>query len=103
LLALLHQWVGLANSDAIDNDNEPESQPWTDLGITRKTIRNEPGKWVYEFSAKRLPGFIPKESRRMLFEAGRSLRLLREASGGQHPLCAGGWGLDAKWSWGESR
>ena len=50
-----------------------------------------------------MPSFIPRESRRVLFEAGRSLRLLREASGGQHPLCSSSWRLRASWGWADTQ
>ena len=103
-LTLLHQWIGLADSSALDEDADPQSQPWSDLGITRSQLTtNEAGdaRWDYVFSARRMPNFVPTETRRTLFEAGRSLRLLRDASGGLHPLCSSEWGLQAKWIWGE--
>lgn len=87
-----------------DEDLDPASQPWSDLGISRTpTSRAENGdpRWTFEFSSKRMPAFIPKESRRELFEAGKSLRLLREASGNHHPLCATEWALEIGWGWGE--
>ncbi|KAK4689060.1 hypothetical protein P7C73_g1043, partial [Tremellales sp. Uapishka_1] len=103
-LTLLHQWIGLSSSlNPADDDVDPASQPWADLGITRKPLPPSEGelRWEYEFSSRKMPAFIPKEDRRMLFEAGRSLRLLREASGGEHPLCEGSWGLSSSWGWGE--
>jgi hypothetical protein len=101
-LKLLHAWIGLATNPAeITN----QDQPWSDLGITRiprqstgRTV-NEDELWDYEFSAKRMPAFIPKDVRRKLFEAGKSLRLLREANG-DHPLSASEWGLEGSWGWG---
>ncbi|WWD17370.1 hypothetical protein CI109_101811 [Kwoniella shandongensis] len=98
-LSLLHQWVGLIPSTQQDEDQDPTSQPWIDLGITRNALSDD--RWEYTFSSRKMPGFVPKEMRRTLFEAGRSLRLLREASGGLHPLCAGDWGMEAQWVWGE--
>jgi hypothetical protein len=107
LLHLLHQWVGLASSSTIDEDNDETSQPWSDLGITRSlsTIAGGRGqiRWEYTFSASKMPGFIPRPDRRTLFEAGKSLRLLREASEDQHPLCFGEWGLKSDWGWSEDR
>ncbi|ORY34063.1 Spc98 family-domain-containing protein [Naematelia encephala] len=102
LLDLLHQWVGLT---ATEDDADPESQPWADLGITRtKNKKSSDGeiKWEYTLSARRMPGFIPVESRRVLFEAGRSLRLLRDASASQHPLSSGSWGIVGTWDWGSN-
>ena len=100
----LHQWVGLAGSSSLDEDTNPNVQPWADLGISRTPLLAHDGmgvQWQYEFSAKKMPSFIPTECRRTLFEAGRSLRLLRDASGGQHPLCGCDWGIRVKWVWGE--
>lgn len=104
LLSLLHQWVGLAEASTADEDVDPDSQPWADLGITRSRIshnRQQGLMWDYTFSASKMPRFVPKSDRRILFEAGKSLRLLRDASEGQHPLCAGDWGLTGHWGWGE--
>ncbi|EIW70720.1 hypothetical protein TREMEDRAFT_28786 [Tremella mesenterica DSM 1558] len=98
LLILLHQWVGL--TDAVE-DLDHTSQPWADLGITRTATPGEESGWEYHFSSRKMPGFIPKDVRRKLFEAGRSLRILREASGGQHPLCSGNWEIKTEWSWGD--
>lgn len=102
LLTLLQQWVGLLDSDHIDHNDDPESQPWADLGITRSRRRRGDGasiSWDYDFSSRKMPSFVPRDQRRPIFEMGRSLRLLREASGGQHPLCSGGWGVDVAWGW----
>jgi len=103
LLALLHQWVGLSDTSPGDEVIDPEAQPWSDLGITRHTVSAiaQETRWEYTFSSSKMPGFIPKADRRTLFEAGRSLRLLREASGGRHPLCGGGWDLAGSWGLGE--
>jgi len=104
-MALLYAWLGLASSPA-DEDDDSTSQPWADLGVTRSSLPpsadGEP-RWTYDFSSKRMPGFVPKDLRKTLFQAGRSLRLLREASGGQHPLCASTWALKTGWGWGEDR
>ncbi|KAK8864332.1 hypothetical protein IAR55_001579 [Kwoniella newhampshirensis] len=97
-LCLIHQWVGLVPSTPQYEDQDPTSQPWADLGITRKTLPDD--RWEYSFSSRKMPAFIPKETRRTLFEAGRSLRLLRDASGGMHPLCSGDWGVESRWIWG---
>ena len=102
-MTLLNQWVGLSDATSIDESAELESQPWADLGITRTGQLTKDGigvVWQYDFTGKKMPEFIPKEARRTLFEAGRSLRLLKEASGGQHPLCRGRWGIEARWVWG---
>lgn len=104
-LALLQQWVGLADSARIDDDTDPQSQPWADLGITRTRLPAADGidvRWDYTFSARRMPAFVPRDARRTLFEAGRSLRALRDASGGLHPLCSTDWHLSANWGWGSS-
>ncbi|WVF71535.1 hypothetical protein IAT40_006343 [Kwoniella sp. CBS 6097] len=100
VLTLLNAWIGLGDSSTQDDDNEAASQPWTDLGITRQRLNTSEGGWDYTFSSKRMPGFIPREDARTLFEAGRSLRLLRDASAGGHPLCATDWGIEARWTWG---
>lgn len=105
LVALLHQWVGLSANSPADENVDPDAQPWSDLGITRHSMpmsKQEP-RWEYTFSSSKMPGFIPKADRRTLFEAGRSLRLLREASGGRHPLCGGGWEVAGSWAWGEEK
>ncbi|WVQ82146.1 hypothetical protein IAT38_004274 [Cryptococcus sp. DSM 104549] len=99
-LTVLHAWVGLSPGTSIEEDADPEAQPWADLGITRKLKSTGDDGWEYEFSAGRMPEFVPKDVRRTLFEAGRSLRLLREASGGGHPLCGDGWGVEPRWEWG---
>ena len=102
-LSLLHAWLGLSAAPA-DEDTDTESQPWLDLGVTRtpaSPAENGDARWTFDFNAKKMPAFIPRESRRALFEAGRSLRLLREASVGQHPLCMVGWELEAGWGWTE--
>ena len=101
-LSLLHAWLGLSPSSA-DEDLDEDSQPWADLGITRSKLpSSESGdlRWSYGFQSRRIPSYVPYDSRWSLFEAGRSLRLLREASGGQHPLCAGCWELKVGWGWG---
>ncbi|WVR07123.1 hypothetical protein IAU60_004164 [Kwoniella sp. DSM 27419] len=98
-IALLHAWIGLADSTIQDDDLDPSSQPWSDLGITRTLSRPMDDKWEFSFSSRRIPSFIPKEDRRTLFEAGKSLRLLRDASSGMHPLCAADWGIQSKWDW----
>ena len=100
ILHLLHQWLGVSDSRPLDESLDEESQPWTDLGITRRAVSSSQTGWEYEFSSRRMPGFVPKEHRRTLFEAGRSLRILREASEGQHPLCNSNWSLKAEWAWG---
>lgn len=102
-LDLLHQWIGLSDSSSKDEDEDPNSQPWADLGITRTQLPPAEGvdvRWDYTFSARRMPQFVPRDIRRALFEAGRSLRALREASGGLHPLCRSDWPLRASWGWG---
>ena len=89
-----------------DEELDSDSQPWVDLGVTRTAVRssNSAGPtWTYEFDPKKMPSFIPKESRGTLFEAGRSLRLLRDATDNGHPLCSGNWGLQSGWGWGEER
>jgi hypothetical protein len=104
LVTLLHQWVGLGERALADEDLDIDAQPWADLGITRKAIpavRNAELRWGYTFSPSKMPGFIPKSDRKSLFEAGNSLRLLKEASNGQHPLCGEDWGLQGTWGWGE--
>lgn len=101
-LKLLHAWVGLTDSPAEIAATSADDQPWADLGITRLPRRGAMTTellWDYEFSAKRMPAFVPKDVRRKLFEAGKSLRLLREANG-DHPLSSGGWGLEGSWGWG---
>lgn len=105
LLALMDQWVGLAEASAADEDTNPDAQPWSNLGITRHGS-TPPGsgkkqRWEYTFSASKMPNFVPKSDRHTLFEAGRSLRLLRDASDSQHPLCHGDWGVHGQWGWGE--
>lgn len=102
IIDLLHQWIGLADSSSKDEDEDPESQPWADLGITRTPLSsaNTETRWEYTFAARRMPQFVPRDVRRTLFEAGRSLRALREASGGLHPLCNADWPLRASWGWG---
>lgn len=104
LLHLLQQWIGLADSSSIDEDTDADSQPWSDLGITRLAIPDgsDGVRWEYSFSSRRMPGFIPRSDRHTLFEAGKSLRLLREATGGGHPLCFGEWGLKGDWGWDEN-
>ncbi|CAK9781582.1 unnamed protein product [Cutaneotrichosporon oleaginosum] len=100
---LLHQWIGLANDSRTEECEDPEAQPWADLGITRIPLPPVDGqdvRWDYTFSARRMPAFVPRNDRRTLFEAGRSLRALREASKGLHPLCSTDWPLRASWGWG---
>ncbi|WVW83821.1 hypothetical protein I302_105842 [Kwoniella bestiolae CBS 10118] len=98
-LNLLRAWIGLADSSTQDEDADPTSQPWLDLGITRRLTSS--GTWEYTFSSRKMPSFVPKSDRRTFFEAGKNLRLLREASDGSHPLCSGDWGLDHGFGWGE--
>ncbi|WWC89400.1 uncharacterized protein L201_004324 [Kwoniella dendrophila CBS 6074] len=97
-LSLLRAWVGLSGSSAQDDDLDPNSQPWLDLGIIRKATHS--GSLEYTFSSRKMPSFIPKSERRTLFEAGKNLRLLREASNGTHPLCSGDWGIEVSVRWG---
>ncbi|WVQ72409.1 hypothetical protein IAR50_001961 [Cryptococcus sp. DSM 104548] len=97
-MSTLHAWLGLLPSSE-DDDSSTDSQPWADLGITRIKV-NE--RWQYEFSSKSMPVFIPRDARRALFEAGRSLRILKEASDGQHPLCSTEkWDINIQWVWGD--
>ncbi|KAL7421665.1 hypothetical protein Q5752_003434 [Cryptotrichosporon argae] len=98
LFGLLHQWVGLADSSGIDADPDVEAQPWSDIGVTRE--KRDDGNWEYSFSTRAMPGFIPKDVKKQLLEAGKSLRALRDASDGQHPLCASTWPVKASWGWG---
>lgn len=102
-LELLHQWIGVADSSRADEDVRPESQPWQDLGITRSLLPANGVHWEYSFSPRRMPAFIPPDMRRTFFEAGRSLRALREASDGLHPLCWTDWPIKATWGWGEGK
>nr|XP_019010892.1 uncharacterized protein I206_04195 [Kwoniella pini CBS 10737]OCF49673.1 hypothetical protein I206_04195 [Kwoniella pini CBS 10737] len=97
-LKLLKAWVGLSDSSSQDEDTDPNSQPWSDLGIVRTTYR---GQWEYTFSSRRMPSFIPKDDRRTVFEAGKNLRLLKEATSGTHPLCSLQWDLDIGLIWGD--
>lgn len=103
ILILLQQWVGLVDADHIDNNDDPNIQPWADLGISRhshqKTDGTSPMIWEYEFSPGKMPSFVPRHQRRAIFEMGRSLRLLRQASEGRHPLCSGGWDVAVGWGW----
>ncbi|BEJ16034.1 hypothetical protein CspHIS471_0506390 [Cutaneotrichosporon sp. HIS471] len=102
-LDLLHQWIGLEDDSRTEECEDPEAQPWADLGITRKALPPADGydvRWEYTFSARRMPAFVPRDDRRTLFEAGRSLRALREASKGLHPLCSIDWPIRASWGWG---
>lgn len=102
-LSLLHAWLGLATSPA-DEDDDATSQPWADLGVTRTALPSSAegeARWAYDFASRKMPAFIPKDLRKTLFQAGRSLRLLREASGGQHPLCRSDGALQSGWGWGE--
>ncbi|GMK55327.1 hypothetical protein CspeluHIS016_0203830 [Cutaneotrichosporon spelunceum] len=104
-LDLLHQWIGLSDDSHVEKYEDPETQPWTDLGITRKPLPAADGydvRWEYTFSARRMPAFVPRDDRRTLFEAGRSLRMLREASKGLHPLCSTDWSIRASWGWGRA-
>ena len=104
-MELLYAWLGLASAPA-DEDDDPASQPWADVGVTRSPLSpsaDGDARWTYDFASRRMPGFIPKDLRKPLFQAGRSLRLLREASGSQHPLCASTWTLQTGWGWGEER
>ncbi|CAD6577663.1 MAG: hypothetical protein TREMPRED_002003 [Tremellales sp. Tagirdzhanova-0007] len=103
-ITLLNQWVGLSDSNFIDEGTKSESQPWADLGIARSgqsTQDGTDGVWEYHSTGKKMADFIPKEARARLFEAGRSQRLLKEASGGHHPLCRGSGGIEARWVWGD--
>ncbi|WVO16224.1 hypothetical protein L204_103895 [Cryptococcus depauperatus] len=94
---LLHSWLGL-ESLPDEEYADPTHQPWTDLGITRQLVG---GRYEYKFSSRLMPAFIPNEAKQILFEAGKSMRILDEASKGQHPLCDNDWGLETKWLWGE--
>ncbi|KIR25579.1 hypothetical protein I309_05513 [Cryptococcus deuterogattii LA55] len=96
-LSLLQSWLGFPGTD--EEDQSPGSQPWADLGISRKLVGDA---WEYEFSAGRMPGFIPKEARRILYEAGKGLRTLKVATHGLHPLCNIRLAIDIKWTWGDS-
>lgn len=96
-LSLLQSWLGFPGID--EEDQSPGSQPWTDLGISRKLAGDA---WKYEFSAGRMPGFVPKEARRILYEAGKSLRTLKVATHGLHPLCNIEQAIDIRWTWGDS-
>lgn len=96
-LSLLQSWLGFPGTD--EEDQSPGSQPWADLGITRKLVGDA---WEYEFSAGRMPGFIPKEARRILYEAGKGLRTLKVATHSLHPLCNIRLAIDIKWTWGNS-
>lgn len=102
IFALLEQWIGVADSWRTDEDVSEESQPWEDLGITRSPMPPVNGelRWDYTFSSRRMPAFIPLDNRRVFFEAGRSLRALRDASSGLHPLCGTDWSIRASWGWG---
>lgn len=97
-LSLIAAWLGL-QPDTIDYDDGPiSSDPWVDLGIVR-SIRTVAGqeKYEYDFHPSTLPSFITPELGRKVYEGGRSLRLLKEASPG-HPACAE-WGVALHWRW----
>lgn len=49
-----------------------------------------------------MPGFVPKEARRILYEAGKGLRTLKVATNGLHPLCNIRQAIDIRWIWGDS-
>ncbi|WWD02892.1 hypothetical protein V865_000934 [Kwoniella europaea PYCC6329] len=98
-LTILRAWIGLSDSTTQDEDTDPNSQPWVDLGITRKLTSG--GYWEYTLSSRKMPSFIPKCDRRTFFEAGKNLRLLREASANTHPLCSSNWGVDVTFDWGD--
>nr|XP_019007244.1 uncharacterized protein I203_00840 [Kwoniella mangroviensis CBS 8507]OCF70705.1 hypothetical protein I203_00840 [Kwoniella mangroviensis CBS 8507] len=98
-LSLLRAWIGLSDSSTQDEDTDSNSQPWLDLGIIRQ-LRSS-GSWEYTFSSRKMPNFIPKSDRRTFFEAGKNLRLLREASANTHPLCSSNWGVDVSFDWGD--
>lgn len=98
-LSLLDKWLGLGPvpMSTAEDGEDPYNQPWEDLGITR-TITS--GSRVhFEFSSKMMPTFVPKPLRRGVFEAGKSLRLLKDASQGRHPLCTTTWDIITSWGW----
>lgn len=103
LLSLLHAWIGLSDIPS-ESSTAMSDQPWADLGITRSPRKAHKmgieDCWEYDFSSKRMPAFVPRDMRRSLFEAGKSLRLLREADA-RHPLSAGGWDIEGSWGWGQ--
>ena len=103
---LLGRWLGVGGTRKSDDELDPNSQPWSDLSITRSRLNEiEDGRarWSYEFEHRKMPSFIAKETSKTLFEAGRSLRQLREATNGRHPLCSGSWDLRTGWGWGAVR
>ena len=95
-LRLLQQWIGLADASTLDADLIPFAQPWNDLGIER-SAGSDVG-WEYRFDPSRTPDFFSDQQKTLLFEAGRSLRTLRAASDGRHPLCSTEWYLPLSWT-----
>lgn len=98
-LQLIAAWVGLApESSIVSAAITRRDQPWADLGITEhSTYIHGRVKVDYTFDHSALPIFVSPEIGQKIFEGGKSLRLLREASPG-HPA-ADHWEVPLAWEW----
>ena len=90
-------WVGL-QPDTSNSSTKTYRDAYIDIGITQHTLDSgSHSKSEYTFDPSLLPSFISPEVGQRIFEGGKSLRLLREASPG-HPA-AEHWDVPFTWKW----
>ena len=90
-LEFISEWIGIQPEASLPYTKAPHSKPWQ-----KSFVRAEDRIWIDDQGASshtpdfildesRVPSFVPKEDVNTIFEAGRSLRFIREFHG-EHPL-----------------
>lgn len=100
LFQLIAAWVGLLpEPSALPAFSlKRDQQLWIDIGITQHTTYFAGNiKHDYTFDTTALPAFISPAIGERIYEGGKSLRLLRDASPG-HPA-AEHWSVPFVWNW----
>lgn len=86
-LGYLEAWVGLCPETPVLNELATSGKYFAKLERHEEggRIKSEPARLDYRYQSDQMPSFIPADQARLIFESGRSLRLLKR-SYPNHPL-----------------
>ncbi|CAI7673974.1 unnamed protein product [Penicillium manginii] len=86
-LGFIEGWIGLRPEEASLNELLASGRTFVQLDRydDPNKFRNAPTRFEYSYLEHHMPSFIPREQAELIFESGRSLRLLKK-SHPHHPL-----------------
>lgn len=91
------EWLGLGTNTGLPVNALSKSRGF--VHVTQETrnpnVRTEAQALEYNFDSHQVPGFITEDDAELMYETGKSLRLL-QAHLPEHPLVRGEWGSDLK-------